>query len=83
MYERIENIEDAFRNIVDLKMNKTMALLTIFSALMLPLTLITSFYGMNIPLPYEKHPEFVYWLLIGSSILMIIWLIIIKKKKII
>ena len=83
LYERIENIEDAFRNIVDLRMNKTMAILTMFSALMLPLTLITSFYGMNIALPFEKQPWFVYWLLIWSTILMIIWLIYIKNKKII
>jgi len=83
LYERIENIEDAFRNIVDLKMNKTMAFLTIFSALMLPLTLITSFYWMNVPLPFEKHPEFIYWLLIVCSILMLIGLVIVKRKKII
>jgi len=83
LYERIDNIEDAFRNLVDLKMNKTMAFLTIFSALMLPLTLITSFYWMNVDLPFADHPEFVYWLLIVCTIIMLIWLIIAKKKRII
>jgi len=42
--ERIETIEDAFKNIIDIKLNKLIAILTIFSAFMLPLTLITSFY---------------------------------------
>jgi len=83
LYERIETIEDAFRNIVDLKMNKTMAILTVFSALMLPLTLITSFYWMNITLPFAHKPSIVYWLLIVCTILMIIWIIYLKKKKII
>ena len=83
LQERIENIEDAFRNIVDLKLNKTMAILTIFSALMLPLTLITSFYWMNIPLPYQNNANFVYGLLIICTIIMLIWLYYIKKKKII
>jgi len=83
LHERVENIEDAFRNIVDLKLNKTMALLTIFSALMLPLTLITSFYGMNVALPFQNQPWFVYFLLILCTILMIIALIYMKKKKII
>ena len=83
LQERIENIEDAIRNIVDLKLNKTMAILTIFSALMLPLTLITSFYGMNIPLPYQNNANFIYGLLIGCTIIMLIWLYYIKKKKII
>jgi magnesium transporter len=83
LYERIETIEDAFRNMVDIKLNKTMALLTVFSALMLPLTLITSFYGMNVPLPYQNESWFVYSLLIGCTILMLIALYFMKKKKII
>lgn len=83
LYERIENIEDAFRSIIDIKLNKTMALLTIFSALMLPLTLITSFYGMNVPLPYQNNSYFVYWLLFICTIIMFIWLYLLKKKKII
>lgn len=83
LYERIETIEDAFRNIIDLKMNKTMTILTVFSALMLPLTLITSFYGMNIALPFANQPNIVYWLLIVCTALMIVWIIYLKKKKII
>lgn len=71
LHERIENIEDAFRNIVDIKLNRLIAILTIFSAFMLPLTLITSFYGMNISLPFQNKPEVVYGLLIFSSISMI------------
>jgi len=84
LYERIETIEDAFKNIVDLRLNKLMAILTIFSAFMLPLTLITSFYGMNlVTLPYADKPWIVYSMLIGCTIFMLIWIWYLKKKKII
>ena len=82
--ERIETIEDAFKNIIDIKLNKLMTILTIFSAFMLPLTLITSFYGMNlVTLPYADHPWVVYGMLVGCSILMVIGIWYLKKKKII
>jgi len=42
--EHINSIEDAFKSLTDIKMNWIMTVLTVFSAFMLPLTLITSFY---------------------------------------
>ena len=82
--ERIETIEDAFKNIIDIKLNKLMAFLTIFSAFMLPLTLITSFYWMNlITLPYADKPIVVHSMLIWCTILMVVWVVILKKKKLI
>ena len=82
--ERIDTIEDAFKNIIDLRLNKLMAILTIFSAFMLPLTLITSFYGMNlVTLPYAHKPWIVYSMLIGCTIFMLLWIWYLKKKKII
>ena len=81
--ENILYIEDAFQTIVDIKTNTVMKILTIFSTLLLPLTLITSFYGMNITLPYQNNPNFVYWLMLFSLISMIIAFIrAVRKRKI-
>ncbi len=80
LHERIDNIEDGFRNIVDIKLNKLIAILTIFSAFMLPLTLITSFYGMNINLPFQDNSFFVYFILLFSIIIMLFFIIYFSKK---
>ena len=81
--ENILYIEDAFQTMVDIKTNTVMKILTIFSTLLLPLTLITSFYGMNVTLPYQTHPYFVYWLMLFSLITMIIAFIrAVWKRKI-
>ena len=81
--ENILYIEDAFQTIVDIKTNTVMKILTIFSTLLLPLTLITSFYGMNVPLPYQNNPNVVYWLMLFSLITMIIAFIrAVWKRKI-
>jgi len=78
--EYVVTIEDAFTTIIDIKTNKVITFLSIFSAFMLPLTLITSFYWMNIDLPFQKEPYFVFILLIITIVSMIIWYIYYKRK---
>ncbi len=78
--EHIDSIEDAFKSLTDIKMNSVMTILTIFSAFLLPLTLITSFYWMNVKLPFQNREDVVYEMLIFSVIIMIFLYIYFKKK---
>lgn len=69
--EYIDSVEDAFKSMIDIKTNFVIKVLTIFSAFMLPLTLITSFYGMNVQqLPWAST-QFVLTCMILSVCLMI------------
>ncbi|MDP2090836.1 MAG: magnesium transporter CorA family protein [Candidatus Gracilibacteria bacterium] len=77
--EHITSIEDAFKSIVDMNMNYVMKILTFFSALILPLTLITSFYGMNVSLPND-YVNFVY-ILMGLSIVIMLLMYLFMKRK--
>jgi len=58
--EQVESVEDAFKSMIDIQTNSIIKFLTIFSAFMLPLTLITSFYGMNLTLPFQDTPYIAY-----------------------
>ncbi len=78
--EHIDSIEDAFKSLTDIKMNSVMTILTIFSAFLLPLTLITSFYWMNIDLPFQKEPSLVYFMILFLIILMVVFYFYFKKK---
>lgn len=69
--EHIDTVEDAFKTIVDIRTNAVLTFLALFSAFMLPLTFITSFYWMNISLPYQDHTYFVYIFLFISLFIMI------------
>ncbi len=57
--EYIDSVEDAFKTMIDIKTNFVIKVLTIFSAFMLPLTLLTSFYGMNVEALPWAHTYFV------------------------
>jgi len=78
--EYINSIEDAFKTIIDIRTNNIMRFLALFSAFFLPLTLITSFYWMNIKLPLDKNENIVYIFLIIISIIMILTYSILNKK---
>ncbi len=79
--EHIDSIEDAFKSLTDIKMNWIMTVLTLFSAFLLPLTLITSFYWMNISLPFQNNPEVVYFMIICSIFMMFLFYVYFKKKQ--
>ncbi len=56
---------DAYLSVVSNRLNEIMKVLTIFSAIMLPLTFITGFFGMNLPeiTGIQSHTVyFVLWL---------------------
>ncbi|WP_300368512.1 CorA family divalent cation transporter [Hydrogenimonas sp.] len=55
--EKLDNLYDFYRAKVDERMNRNMYLLTVISAIFLPLTLVTGFFGMNTGgLPYTDDP---------------------------
>ena len=66
--EYIISIEDAFTTIINIKTNSVIKILTLFSAFLFPMTLITSFYGMNIELPFQNNSNFVFAMIILSAI---------------
>lgn len=63
--ETIESLEETNHILVNLKMNEVIKILTVFSVVMLPLTLLASIWGMNTNfLPFaDKAIDF--WLIMG------------------
>ena len=78
--ENIESMELTLKTLFDLETNTTIKYLTIFSAFMLPLTLITSFFGMNIVnVPFADG--LVYWSMAATIIVLVIILSGLKYYK--
>ena len=51
----IESLNDTHTSLTSYQTSEIMKVLTIISVIMLPLTLISGIYGMNIPLPFQGH----------------------------
>jgi magnesium transporter len=80
LQEYADNIEDAFKSIIDIRTGNIITFLTIFSAFMLPLTFITSLYGMNIPLPFESNPILIYSIIVGLCVFMVGGIMVWRRK---
>ncbi len=61
--ETIESLEETCHILVTFNLNEIMKILTIFSALLLPPTLLASIWGMNTNLPLAQSP-FGFWLIL-------------------
>lgn len=72
-------VRDMYQSAFDTKMNKSIEFLTVVSTIFLPLTLLTSWYGMN----FKNMPELEtgYPALAAAAVIIVITTIVIFKKK--
>ena len=57
--EIIEGLNDTYDSLASNRTNEVMRMLTVIATILLPLTVIASIYGMNVPLPFqESHYSF-------------------------
>lgn len=61
---------EAYLSVVSNRMNEIMKVLTIFSAIMLPLTFIAGLYGMNFDNLPELHWAYSYFVVLGLMVLV-------------
>ncbi len=78
--ELIEGVHDAHQSLLSNKINDIMRILTIFSVVILPLTLISGIYGMNVSLPLGSHSFAFIIILITMGLISIGMLVYFKYK---
>jgi len=80
--ELTESLESTNTTLFSSKLNETIRILTIFTAIMMPISIIVGFFGMNVSVPLQNHPQ--GFLLVISIILLATFIIYayFKKKKI-
>lgn len=78
--ELIEGISKSHESLLASKTNEIVKVLTIFSAIMLPLNLFASIYGMNIGLPLANHP-YIFTIIITTMLVTATVMLIVFKYK--
>ncbi|RPI58666.1 MAG: magnesium/cobalt transporter CorA [Chloroflexi bacterium] len=77
----VEGLSDTANVLTSFRINDVIKILTIISVIMLPLTLVSGIYGMNIPLPLMDHPLaflFILLLMVAMAGSMILYF---KKRR--
>ncbi|MDO8669392.1 MAG: magnesium transporter CorA family protein [Candidatus Buchananbacteria bacterium] len=80
--DTIEALENTNTSLVSFKLNDIMRLLTIFSVIVIPLTLLASIFGMNVTfgMPFIDNP-YGFWSVIGIMIIVTLVMFIFFKRK--
>jgi len=79
--EVCEVLQRTSESMLTQRLNEIMKILTIFSAIMLPLTVITGFYGMNVlGLPFASH-RYASEIILGMLIILIMGMLFYFVKK--
>ena len=80
-FERLEYLQETVVGLINLEQNNIMKIFTLISLLLMPATLVASFYGMNVTLPFAE--KWWAWLAIAAVMALLIFGIwfIFKRKK--
>ena len=80
-FERLEYLQETVLGLINLDQNNIMKIFTLVSVLLMPPTLVASFYGMNVPLPFMEKGWAWFALLLFMGLLVAVVLYIFRKKK--
>ena len=79
--DNITSMTETYNSLMNIQTNKTILLLTVFTAILLPLTLISGIYGMNVPLPFQHHPWGFWFIMIMMIVIGSVMLVLFRRKK--
>lgn len=78
--DTIQGLHVTVESLINQRTNKVISMLTVISVSLLPLTVLTGIYGMNIDLPFAAQP-LVVWGIFAIVALAILLLIAIMRKQ--
>ena len=82
MRELLHGVQDNYHAMLSDRMNRVMKTLTVLATIMLPLSVITGIYGMNVPLQPAPDRPATFWGIIGlMGVIVAISLVIFRKRR--
>ena len=69
--EVVEALEDTNESVLSHRVNEVLRVLTAFSVIILPLTLLASIFGMNVDFPFEGGVE-AFWTILGVMVVVLV-----------
>jgi magnesium transporter len=78
--EVVEALEDTNESVISHRVNDVLRVLTAFSVVILPLTLIASLWGMNVGVPGEGDTED-FWAIVGGMVFLLVSMLAYFRRR--
>ncbi|MFL5710040.1 MAG: magnesium transporter CorA family protein [Chloroflexota bacterium] len=79
--EVAEALEDSNESVLSHRLNESLRVLTAFSVAMLPLTLLASVFGMNVPLPGQNGSSSEFWLIVALMAAILLGVLLFFRRR--
>lgn len=76
----LDSLAEANDSLTSHRTNEIIRVLTVMSVILLPLTLVSGIYGMNVPLPFDKY-DFAFEVILGLMVLVAVSMIVIFRWR--
>jgi len=80
LQDMIEGLSDSHVSLTSQQTNQVMRLLTVISTIMLPLSVVSGLYGMNVSLPIEDSPHG-FWVVLGIMALIAVGMLVFFRYR--
>jgi magnesium transporter len=72
---------EALASMISNNLNEVMKRLTLITLVLMIPTLVASFFGMNVPLPFVGNSPLAFWIILGCSVLVSTMLVLFFQRK--
>ncbi|MEK7084792.1 MAG: magnesium transporter CorA family protein [Patescibacteria group bacterium] len=79
--EIIKGLHITVESLLNRRINKTISTLTVISVSLLPFSVLSGIYGMNIALPFAERPSVIWGLYALLATIIVSFIFIMKKRK--
>jgi magnesium transporter len=79
--EVAEALEDSNESVLSHRLNESLRVLTAFSVAMLPLTLLASGFGMNVPLPGQQGSPTEFWVIVALMAATLLGVLLFFRRR--
>ena len=79
--EVVDALEQTNESVIAHKQNDILRVLTVITVILLPMTLVTGLYGMNVPIPFQHERHSFYDIVGGMLVLSGVMLAFFRTKK--
>lgn len=79
-FEIIGNLAETADILANHSINEVIRILTVISVIMMPLTLLSSIYGMNVQLPLQEHPD-AFLLINAGMVFLVVCLLLYFRRR--
>jgi len=77
----VEGLEDTNESVLSHRLNDVLRILTAVTVILLPLTLVTGFFGMNVAFPGDPRSAAYFWGVVISMAILLVGMVVFFRRR--